>query len=1077
MMKWVVQRLLGTHNARVLKRLEPLVEQINRFEPDVQRLSDDQLRAKTEEFRSRLRQRLDGVRLIQPRSAEWYELTHDERLKLQTQRRAIQQRALDHLLPEAFAVVREAARRTLNMRHFDVQLLGGIVLHEGKIAEMATGEGKTLVATLAAYLNALTGRGVHIVTVNDYLARRDARWMGPIYHALGLSVGVIQGVDPAERRLGDESLSFLYDPTFTQASERFVSLRPVSRREAYSAEITYGQNNEFGFDYLRDNMRFRLHDLVQREFHYAIVDEVDSILVDEARTPLIISGPAEESTELYYRVDKVVERLAKDQHYEVDEKQHTVSLTEDGIKACEDILQVGNLYEESNMRLVHHVNQALRAHELFKRDVDYMVKDGEIIIVDEFTGRLMPGRRWSDGLHQAIEAKENVRIREENQTLASVTFQNYFRMYEKLAGMTGTAMTEAQEFREIYKLDVVTIPPNRHLIRTNFPDVIYKTEAEKFIAVVEEIVELHRAGRPVLVGTISIEKSEKLSRMLKEPGPFLARMAKVCQWIAEELKQESLAEELKQRLSQLASRPGMIGEQTVAELLSRVKAQAPKSILVYRLEALARLAQTIEAVKGGIPHNVLNAKYHEHEARIVAQAGRTGAVTIATNMAGRGTDILLGGNPQFVAEDTIRERQAGVPATGQAGGTELSEEEKRVIFAQAKQRAEAEHQQVVTSSGLHILGTERHEARRIDNQLRGRSGRQGDPGSSRFYLALEDDLMRIFGSDRIAKLMEFKWFKWEEGLPIEHPLVSKSIETAQRRVESQNFDARKHLLEYDNVMNRQREVIYEQRRRILEGVELSAVVQDSIDDVAEELVAISAPKEARPDAWELDALRSSLERQFGIAQVGDLTAHTQPELLERVTQLLIDAYQAKEQAVGSDLMRQLERSVLLAVMDAKWKDHLYMMDALREGIGLRAYGQRDPLVEYQHEAYAMFRAMVSSTKADSLAMLLRVQPRPEVQPVSVFARTPQREVHEEVSSRLSDRFAPQAPASLPADQLPRSLPIPSVVPARSQPSPLLGGEKRSASTGTPVHRVGPKVGRNDPCPCGSGLKYKKCHGK
>jgi len=1055
MMSWLIQKLIGTQHARELKRLMPVVERINRLEPAVQKLSDSELRAKTDEFRARLRKQLEDHQFIEPYSPTWYELDHEERLRLRRERRAIQHRALDVLLPEAFAVVREAARRTVNMRHFDVQLLGGIVLHEGKIAEMATGEGKTLVATLAATLNALTGRGVHIVTVNDYLARRDARWMGPIYHALGLSVGVIQGVDPAERRAGDEPLSFLYDPTFTQTTERFMHLRPVGRRVAYAADITYGQNNEFGFDYLRDNMRHRLEDLVQREFHYAIVDEVDSILVDEARTPLIISGPAEESTELYYRLDKVVSRLAKSTDYEVDEKQHAVSLTEEGIGRCEELLEVENLYDELNMRLVHHINQALRAHELFKRDVDYMVKDGEILIVDEFTGRLMPGRRWSDGLHQAIEAKESVRIREENQTLASVTFQNYFRMYEKLAGMTGTAATEAQEFRQIYHLDVVVIPPNQPLIRTNFPDVVYKTEAEKFLAVVEEIVELHRKGQPVLVGTISIDKSERLSRMLKEPGGVLKRLGVVCQWILEELKREPVPDDLKRRISQLASRPAMITEEAAVELLDHLKAQTPKSLLVYRLEDAVRLVRTIAAVKAGVPHNVLNAKYHEQEARIVAQAGRLGAVTIATNMAGRGTDILLGGNPQFLAEDAIRERETS--------GQTFPDEDTRALLQQFRGQAEEEHDKVVALGGLHILGTERHEARRIDNQLRGRSGRQGDPGSSRFSLSLEDDLMRIFGSDRIAKLMEFKWFKWEEGLPIEHPWVTKSIETAQRRVEAQNFEARKHLLEYDNVMNRQREVIYEQRRRILEGVELKALVEEIIEEVAEELVATYAPNEAHPEAWDVNGLRTALTRQFGVSQPFELPTLIRQELLDRTVEILKQAYQAKEQAIGLEAMQSLQRSVLLAVVDAKWKDHLYMMDALREGIGLRAYGQRDPLVEYQHEAYAMFQSMIAGIKADALALLLRIQPAAEAQPVSVFARTPQQTVHEELSSRLSDRFAPTAPPQ----------------PAQEQPVPALEPvESRAAdSPGTPYRRVGPKVGRNDPCPCGSGLKFKKCHGK
>ncbi len=1073
MLKWVIQKILGTHNAREIKRLWPVAEQVNRLEPSIQSLSDAQLRAKTDEFRARLRASREASPLMQPATAAWYALNHDERERLKIQRRARQHAALGEILPEAFAVVREAARRTVQMRHFDMQLVGGAVLHEGKIAEMATGEGKTLVATLPAYLNALTGRGVHVVTVNDYLARRDTRWMGPIYHALGLSVGVIQGVDPAERRPGEESLSFLYDPAWTQASERFVQLRPIARREAYAADITYGQNNEFGFDYLRDNMRFRQEDLVQREFQYAIVDEVDSILIDEARTPLIISGPAEESTELYVQLDGVVQHLAKGTDYEVDEKQHAVSLTEAGIKHGEELLHVDNLYDEAHMRLVHHLNQALRAHELFRLDVDYMVKDHEIIIVDEFTGRLMPGRRWSDGLHQAIEAKEGVRIREENQTLASVTFQNYFRMYEKLAGMTGTASTEASEFSEIYKLDVLTVPTNRPLIRRNDADTVYRTEGEKFLAVVQEIVDLHRRGQPVLVGTISIEKSERLSRLLKEPGPVITRLGTVCQWAVAEAKQESVPEELKQRLLALLARPAMITAEDAEALFEQLKRQAPKSVLVYRVEEIARLARTITAIRAGVPHNVLNAKYHEQEAHIVAQAGRLGRVTIATNMAGRGTDVLLGGNAQFLAEDAIREQEA-------AKGEPLALEERASIVERFRAVAQDEHHQVVALGGLHMLGTERHEARRIDNQLRGRAGRQGDPGSSRFYLALEDDLMRIFGSDRIAKLMDFKWFKWEEGLPIEHPWVSRSIETAQRRVEGQNFEARKHLLEYDNVMNRQREVIYEQRRRILEGVELKRLVEDIVAEVAEELVEVYAPKEQRSDAWDLESLRAICARQFGVEVPAEAPMDSRDAMHEQLVTHLTQAYQAKEQGIGADVMRQLERSILLAVMDAKWKDHLYMMDALREGIGLRAYGQRDPLVEYQHEAYAMFRQMIATIKADSLAMLLRVQPTPTAVgavPVSVFARTPQRELHADAPT-ISQQSAVMEHAPI------HTAPSPSAARRQPQPAPWdprgpseVPRTQRGAGGAVTTYQPGPKVGRNDPCHCGSGVKFKKCHGK
>ncbi|MBI3996609.1 MAG: preprotein translocase subunit SecA [Candidatus Omnitrophica bacterium] len=1065
MVNWIVQKVIGTHHERARKRLWPTVERINRLEPEIQKLSDAQLRAKTDEFRVRLREQLTTHTFLTPADPAWYERDHDERLELRKQRRAIQQKALGTILPEAFAVVREASRRVLNMRHFDTQLMGGMVLHEGKISEMATGEGKTLVATLPAYLNALTGRGVHIVTVNDYLARRDTRWMGPIYHALGLTLGVIQGVDPAERRPGEESLSFLYDPSWTQTAERFMHLRPVPRKEAYAADITYGQNNEFGFDYLRDNMRFRLEDLVQREYHYAIVDEVDSILIDEARTPLIISGPAEESTELYYKLDKLVARLNKGAEYEVDEKEQGVSLTEEGIKHCEELLGVGNLYDEMNMRLVHHINQALRAHELFKCDVDYMVKDGEIIIVDEFTGRLMPGRRWSDGLHQAIEAKENVRIREENQTLASVTFQNYFRMYEKLAGMTGTASTEAQEFSTIYQLDVLAIPTNRPLIRANFADTVYKTEDEKFLAVVQEIVSHYRAGQPVLIGTISIEKSERLSRFLKEPGPIMKRLSTVCQWTLEELKKESLGDALRTSLEQGLARPATLTDAQVGEWLAQLKREAPKSTLIFRLEDIVRLVQTAATIKAGLPHNVLNAKYHEHEAHIVAQAGRKGALTIATNMAGRGTDILLGGHPQALADDAIRAEEEKRQAP-------LEETERHAIVERFKKLCESEHEQVVAVGGLHVLGTERHEARRIDNQLRGRSGRQGDPGSSRFYLSLEDDLMRIFGSDRIAKLMELPWFKWEEGLPIEHGMVSKAIETAQRRVEGHNFDIRKQLVEYDSTMNRQREVIYEQRRRILEGVDLQGLVREIIKEVADGLLSTFASNELRSDAWDLAGLREAAGRQFMVTLGEEATIADRDAIGAAITHAFEQAYEAKRVSIGPEMMAQLERTVLLSIMDQKWKDHLYMMDALREGIHLRAYGQRDPVVEYQREAHELFQVMIESIKLDSLTMLLRVQPvAAEARPVSVFARTPVQEVHPEASEAA--RFIP-APLTDEAS----TLPIGSAPGSRLQAS-----EKRlqppasSLQPRSPTQHTGPKVGRNEPCPCGSNKKYKKCHGQ
>src|SRR6059036_290098 len=742
MIDMLLKKIFGTKHERDVKRMMPVVQAINALEASLAPLDDAGLRAKSEEFKKRIE---DGE-------------------------------PLDGVLPEAFAVCREAARRTVGMRHFDVQLIGGMVLHDGTIAEMATGEGKTLVATLPAYLNALTGKGVHIVTVNDYLAKRDAQWMGPLYHALGLSVGVIQ-----------HEASFTYDPAYATPDIRMTALRPIDRRAAYQCDITYGTNNEFGFDYLRDNMRFSLDELVQRQLHYAIVDEVDSILIDEARTPLITSGPAEESTELYYKIDRIIPRLkraativegklseveaTKEGDYIVDEKSKAVALTEAGIASCERLLTVDNLYDPNNIDALHHIQQALRAHALYKRDVDYVVKDGQVIIVDEFTGRMMPGRRWSDGLHQAVEAKEGVRIERENQTLATITFQNYFRMYDKLAGMTGTAETEAEEFAKIYKLDVVVIPTNRPLTRLNNPDVVYKTEREKFNAVVDDIIERHGRGQPVLVGTISIEKSERLSSLLK---------------------------------------------------------------------------------KRGIRHEVLNAKYHEREAEIVAQAGRQSAVTIATNMAGRGTDILLGGNPDFLSKELLRKKGLD-PATAPA-------EARQAALVEARRITEPEHEQVVATGGLHIVGTERHESRRIDNQLRGRSGRQGDPGSSRFYLSLEDDLLRIFGSQRIQRIMDR--LGMEEGEPIEHKLVTRAIATAQKRVENHNFEIRKHLLEYDDVMNKQREIVYGMRRQILDGANQTDTIAEWIEDLAEVTVERYAPAEAHPEDWDLKGLDEALYRQF-----------------------------------------------------------------------------------------------------------------------------------------------------------------------------------------------------------------------
>ena len=874
-------------NAREIKKLQRTVDEINKLEREISALSEAELKGKTAEFRERLDRG----------------------------------QTLDEILPEAFAVVREASRRVLGMRHFDVQLMGGIVLHQGRIAEMKTGEGKTLVATLPVYLNALTGKGVHVVTVNDYLARRDSEWMGQIYKYLGLSVGlIVHGLDWAERR------------------------------QAYAADITYGTNNEFGFDYLRDNMALRPEQLVQRELNYAIVDEVDSILVDEARTPLIISGQAEKSTELYYTFARIVPKLIRDVDYNVDEKAHTVTITESGVAKVEKMLGVENLYDDKNIELTHHLNQALKAHGLMKRDKDYVVKDGQVIIVDEFTGRLMFGRRYSDGLHQAIEAKEGVKIERESQTLATITFQNYFRMYKKLAGMTGTAATEEQEFKKIYGLDVVVIPTNKPMIRVDLPDVVYKTEQAKFRAVVNEIAERHARGQPVLVGTISIEKSEILSSMLKRKG---------------------------------------------------------------------------------IPHQVLNAKYHEKEAEIVAQAGRLGAVTIATNMAGRGTDILLGGNPEFLARQELRKQGQNFEASGELapGGVSVQPEDPvyQSLLENYRRQTEEERRRVVELGGLHIVGTERHESRRIDNQLRGRCGRQGDPGSTQFFSSLEDDLMRLFGSDNIAGIMDRLGI--EEDVPIEHPMITKSIETAQKRVENRNFEIRKHVLEYDDVMNQQRELIYRQRRQVLTGENLKENVLDMIRASVERAVNVYAPEGVYPEEWDLKGLLDYAEQYFlpghGLTP-SDLEGMGRREMQEFLTERSQQAYDAREQELGPETMREIERVVMLRIVDEKWMDHLDAMDQLREGIGLRAYGQKDPLIEYKFEGYEMFQNMIASIQDDVVRYIFRVN-----------VVQPQQEQKRQVSE---NRYAAEE------------------------------GPKK------PVRKEN-KVGRNDPCPCGSGKKYKKCCGR
>jgi preprotein translocase SecA subunit len=1192
-----IKKIVGTKNEREIKRIRPMVDRINALEPEYQKLTDGELRAKTDEFKSRIREATDGLRQ-ELAAAEAESLTLDseqreeqkERItELDKNLRQAETDILNELLPEAFAAVREASRRSIGLRHFDVQLIGGAVLHGGTIAEMRTGEGKTLVATLPLYLNALTGRGVHLITVNDYLARRDVQWMGPIYHKLGVSVASIV-----------HDVSYLFDPTFITKDYRYLNLRAISRQEAYRADITYGTNNEFGFDYLRDNMKFSIEDYVQRELNFAVVDEVDNILIDEARTPLIISGPAEESTDKYYVIDRIIPKLQrgaviqgdptqedraaieKQGDYTVDEKSRAVTLTESGVAKVERLLGVHNLYDPRQIDTLHHVQQALKAHAIFKRDVDYVIKDGEVIIVDEFTGRLMPGRRWSDGLHQAVEAKERVRIREENQTLATITIQNYFRMYKKLAGMTGTADTEAPEFKKIYKLDVVVVPTHRNMIRVDNADVVYRTDREKFDAVVNEIEERNNKGQPILVGTTSVAKSETLSRLLK---------------------------------------------------------------------------------KKGIKHNVLNAVNHEAEASIIAQAGRFAAVTIATNMAGRGTDILLGGNPEFLArsdmenewisraaklpvqgaaryEDALRElrekyeeevqkaethyqsegeiyqrqrsdalkrstelqkeirgvspfREArqryedlssteliealhgmrqipggylrakddfesvllgngsnGADAAFEAVRQEFSEcierwqekngerqhlverlddrrrsYEQRLIdlefektlehlaggeyaslaqeyetvhhaFEEAEARCEEirqpyesaiqqaqvtyetkrqeylrvveeireqlekapdeyrqrfdeilarynqvcaeERERVTAAGGLHILGTERHESRRIDNQLRGRAGRQGDPGSSRFYLSLQDDLMRIFGADRIQGIMGR--LGMEEGEPIEHGLVTRAIENAQKKVEAHNFDIRKHLLEYDDVLNKQREVIYNQRREVLKGEMLKEEVLGMAEGLAGEIVSRSAASDNEESSWDWNGLREGLLHQFNLRfepAREELDGAKLDDLTDLVIRQIREAYDDKERRFTPPMLRQLEKIIMLQTIDSLWKDHLLNMDHLKEGIGLRGYGQKNPLQEYQKEGFDMFEDMAHRIQEDVVQKLFTVE----------IAR----------------------------ESAAQELEVPQARPQRVILSH--GTETAGSGPAAPVKREGEKVGRNDPCPCGSGKKYKRCHGK
>jgi len=991
--------IFGTSNERAIKRLMPFVAEINAFEPEIKQLTDEQLREKTIEFRARIAKKLEGI-------------TDEEAIK------AAEAEALEELLPEAFAVVREAGWRAVQMRHFDVQLIGAMVLHQGKIAEMRTGEGKTLVATLACYLNALVGHGVHVVTVNDYLAKRDAEWMGKIYEFLGLTVGVI-----------------VHD------------LDDNERRAAYASDITYGTNNEFGFDYLRDNMKFEIKDCVQRGHYYAIVDEVDSILIDEARTPLIISGPTDQTTDKYARARKIIPQLALGEEVEyhdhkrqaelgirlaegekffsgdyiVDEKQRTIGVTDDGWVTIEKLLGIDNIADAENWELKHYVETAIKAHALYKRDVEYVVKDGEVIIVDTFTGRLMPGRRWSDGLHQSIEAKEGVNIRKEDQTLATITFQNYFRLYKKLSGMTGTAETEAAEFEKIYKLEIVVIPTNMLMRRLENPDVVYRTEKEKYKAVADDIAILHEKQQPVLVGTTSIEKSERLSGILQRKG---------------------------------------------------------------------------------VRHVVLNAKFHEREAEIVAQAGRLGMVTIATNMAGRGTDILLGGNPDFMTrQELVKKNKARAISVAEGAINPMAPAGFLRFYYQGQEfevsdadwaesnkgHAEAalkDHEQVIEVGGLFILGTERHESRRIDNQLRGRAGRQGDPGESRFYLSLEDDLMRIFAKQWVSTLLER--LGMEEGVPIESKMISKRIEGAQKAVEAQNFESRKHLLEYDDVMNKQREAVYGLRRQLLEGVDQrELILEDYVGGILSGFLDEFAGERVRPDQWNIKGLMEKLVDQFGLNLTGTdlkLEGLSRHELGDEIFEKLKQQYESKEKILSAPTMRYHERMVMLSVIDGLWKDHLLSMDHLKEGIGLRGYAQQDPLVAYKRESYDMFEAMMTKFQEDTVRFLFRMQILgPDGEPVDVAPRP----------NRVVPKAPPVASAARPVtlEAEPREIGIHTRQPSttidalekefhrKKQRELEAASQSGGGDASQPVQRrTGEKVGRNDPCPCGSGKKYKKCHG-
>ncbi|MGA8865440.1 MAG: preprotein translocase subunit SecA [Candidatus Sulfotelmatobacter sp.] len=1007
MIDTLIGKVFGTRNERVIKGLMPQVNAINALEPEIQKLTDAELRAKTDEFRNRIQQRLSRFTITSEGAPDAeveaeVDTDIDRQKRLEKERYDALQEVLNEILPEAFAVVREAGLRILKMRHFDVQLIGGMVLHSGRIAEMKTGEGKTLVATLPVYLNALSGLGVHVVTVNDYLAKRDSEWMGKLYRFLGLTVGVIV------HDLDDEE-----------------------RRAAYAADVTYGTNNEFGFDYLRDNMKFDLKDCVQRGHSYAIVDEVDSILIDEARTPLIISGASEESTDKYYRVNRIIPKLEKGEEIEgppgeaavltgdfvVDEKHRNITVTDEGWEKVEQLLGIGNIADPENWPLKHHVETAVKAHALYRRDVEYVIKDGEVIIVDEFTGRMMPGRRWSDGLHQAIEAKENVKIERENQTLATITFQNYFRMFKKLAGMTGTAETEATEFENIYKLEVVAIPTNRQLLRVENPDVVYRTEKEKYFAAADEIQKLAESGQPVLVGTTSVEKSERLDTLLKK--------------------------------------------------------------------------------KGIKTHVVLNAKFHEREAEIVAQAGRKGAITIATNMAGRGTDILLGGNPEFMAKQELVKKGIAQQLRVAQGKIEGPQEDGTIsvfyyngneytvptdkwadALARYKVQTDREHDEVIAVGGLHILGTERHESRRIDNQLRGRAGRQGDPGSSRFYLALEDDLMRIFAKEWVSKLLQR--LGMEEGVPIESKLISRRIETAQETVEAQHFESRKHLLEYDDVMNKQREAVYGLRRRLLEGLEQKdLILEDYVSGILGDLMDQYCPPKGHVDDWDIKGLKDAIFTRFGV----DILAEgVKPETLSRqelgdeIFAKLKERYEAKEKLIGPDGMRHHERMIMLSVIDQQWKDHLLGMDHLKEGIGLRGYGQHDPLVEYKKESFEMFEDMMQRFQEDTIKYLylMQILERPrDAGAVGPSGGELAGQGAESPAQRGGDGNGRRPRmVSTSADELEEAF-------MRRKRRELEQARMAGGGDAQPVQQVvrsQEKVGRNDPCPCGSGKKFKKCHG-